>query len=129
MKKRLLPSGAISALPAVFLVMSPLTVFGVDWLYDSAAGTISDGVWTFNATVSGTQMTVGTCTNYPSALSLLDFSKPVKDASETVYTIKALNTAMVTFSRTGGRPEESTDKGMAQMVGELRLQASGLTSI
>ena len=100
------------------------------WTYDSAAGTIADGLWTFNATVaSGNLMTVGTCTDYPSDVSLLDFSKPVKDESDTAYTIKALNTSMVTFSRTGGRPEESTDKGMAAKVGELRLPASGLTSI
>ena len=109
-----------------------LSAFGADayWTYDSSAGTISDGLWTFNATVaSGNKMTVGTCTAYPDSVSLLDFSKPVKDANDTAYTIKTLNTAMVTFSRTGGRPEESTDKGMAKMVGELRLPASGLTSI
>ena len=100
------------------------------WTYDSAAGTISDGIWTFNATVSsGNMMTVGTCTAYPDSVSRLDFSKPVQGAGETAYTIKALNTAMVTFSRDGGRPEESTDKGMAAKVGELRLPAEGLTSI
>ena len=101
-----------------------------DWTYDSTAGTITDGVWTFNATVaSGNKMTVGTCVTYPGSLSLLDFSKPVKGADDNVYTIKTLNTAMVTFSRTGGRPEESTDKGMAAKVGELRLPATGLISI
>ncbi len=104
-------------------------VFAADWLYDSTAGTITDGVWTFNATVTDNKMTVGTCTVYPAEVSLLDFSKPVKDADYNEYTIKALNTAMVTFSRTGGRPEESTDKGMAAKVGELRLPATGLTSI
>ena len=113
------------------LLSSFISAFAEDayWTYDSAAGTITDGLWTFNATVSGTQMTVKTCTDYPTTLSLLDFAKPVKDANDVAYTIKALNTAMVTFSRDGGRPEESTDKGMAQMVGELRLPESGLTSI
>ena len=98
------------------------------WTY--AGGTITDGVWTFNATVvSDNKMTVGTCVTYPGSVSLLDFSKPVKDADDNVYTIKALNTAMVTFSRSGGRPGDSSDKGMAAKVGELRLPATGLTSI
>lgn len=85
-------------------------VFADDWLYDPSAGTISDNVWTFNATVTDNKMTVGTCTDYPAEISLLDFSKPVKDADYNEYTIKALNTAMVTFSVTGGKPESSTDK-------------------
>ena len=119
--------GELVALAALVFTVS---AYAADWTYDSGAGTISDGVWTFNATVaSDNKMTVGTCVTYPASVSLLDFSKPVKDADDNVYTIKALNTEMVTFSRTGGRPEESTDKGMAAKVGELRLPATGLTSI
>ena len=117
------------AILLLFATLSSALAEDAYWTYDSATGTISDGLWTFNASVSGTQMTVGTCTVYPDALSLLDFAKPVKDAGETEYTIKTLNTAMVTFSKTGARPEESTDKGMAAKVGELRLPASGLTTI
>ncbi len=118
-----------SELVALAALVFTVSAYAADWTYDSGAGTITDGVWTFNATVTDNKMTVGTCTVYPAEVSLLDFSKPVKDANDTVYTIKALNTAMVTFSRTGGRPEESTDKGEAAKVGELRLPATGLTSI
>lgn len=68
------------------------------WTY--AGGTISGGVWTFNATVaSGNKMTVGTCVTYPDSVSLLDFSKPVKDADDNVYTIKTLNTVTLICRR------------------------------
>ena len=127
-KTGLVKCRAQSILLAALAVAFP--ALAADWTYDSTAGTITDGVWTFNATVaSGNKMTVGTCVTYPGSLSLLDFAKPVKDADDNVYTIKELNTAMVTFSVTGGKPESSTDKGMAAKVGELRLPASGLTTI
>lgn len=119
-----------SELVALAALVFTVSAYAADWTYDSGAGTISDGVWKFNATVtSDNKMSVGTCVTYPDTLSLLDFSKPVKDADDNVYTIKALNTEMVTFSVTGGKPESSTDKGMAAKVGELRLPMSGLTSI
>ena len=119
-----------SELVALAAFVFTVSAYAADWTYDSGAGTITDDVWTFNATVtSDNKMSVGTCVTYPDTLSLLDFSKPVKDADDNVYTIKALNTEMVTFSVTGGKPESSSDKGMAAKVGELRLPATGLTSI
>lgn len=92
-----------SELVALAALVFTVSAYAADWTYDSVAGTISDGVWTFNATVtSDNKMSVGTCVTYPDTVSLLDFSKPVKDADDNVYTIKALNTEMVTFSVTGG---------------------------
>lgn len=117
----------IAALAAGF------TSFAEDdhWTYNSGTGTISDGLWTFNATVaSDNTITVGTCTNYPASLSTLDFAKPVQDAGGTQYTIKKLDTKMASFSDgDAARPENSTAKAEALKVGELRLPASGLTSI
>ena len=117
----------IAALAATF------TSFAADayWTYDSAAGTISDNEWTFNASLdSNNKMTVGTCTAYPSSLSTLDFAKPVQDAGNTQYTIKKLDTAMASFSDpVAARPTQSSPKPEALKVGELRLPALGLTSI
>lgn len=80
-----------SELVALAALVFTVSAYAADWTYDSGAGTISDDVWTFTASVaSGNKMTVKTCTGCPSELSTLDFSKPVTDANDTVYTIVAL---------------------------------------
>lgn len=104
------------------------------WTYDSAAGTISDGIWTFNATVLGTDMTVTLCTDSPETLSTLDLSKPVKGAGDVTYTIVTLGqtTTSKAASSLFGKTTDywknfSTEKGTT--LAEVILPQTGLTKI
>ena len=54
------------------------TLHAADWVYDN--GTVSDDVWTFNAQLSGTKVTLTALTGGPSTLTDLDLSKPVFDS-------------------------------------------------
>ena len=124
--------GRLAALAAIAFALPALAD---DWLYDSAAGTIADGVWTFSASVaSGNKMTVKTCTGCPSELSTLDFSKPVKDANETVYTIVALGvnvTSKTGRSLFGETTNYWKDNSMVNggTLAELILPSAGLKTI
>ena len=104
------------------------------WTYDSAAGTISDGIWKFNAAVSGTDMSVTLCTQSPSTPSTLDLSKPVKGAGDVSYTIVTLGqtaTSQTAYSLFG----KTTDywKNFSTEIGttlaEVILPQSGLKKI
>lgn len=53
------------------------TLHAADWVYDN--GTVSDGVWTFNAGLGGKSVTVSNVKSGPQVLMPLDFSKPVTD--------------------------------------------------
>ena len=81
-----------SILLAMSAAIATFGAFAADsqWTYNSTAGTISDGDWTFAATVSGTDLTVGAVSADPGAGATLDFSKAVTDGSAT-YTIVTLN--------------------------------------
>ena len=102
------------------------------WTYDSAVGTISDGVWTFSATVSGTSLTVNAVTGYPETRSVLDFAKPVRDAGWNNYVIVKLNPhfAHKKANTDGGyRPGDLEASEASTKVGELILPQTGLTAI
>lgn len=118
----------IAALAAGF------TSFAADDHWTYAAGTITDGEWTFNATLdSNNKMTVGTCTVYPSSRSTLDFVKPVQDAGNTQYTIKKLDTHLAhkkdTATDNGYRPGDLEASEASTKVGRLILPQTGLTTI
>lgn len=98
-------------------VFAATVVFGADWFY--ANGLITDGVWTFGASISGTKVNVGYSSSGPSVVTALDFSKPVTNAAGTVFSIGNLN------PRLGG----SNGDNIRQYVGELTLPASGCTTI
>lgn len=119
-----------SGLVTLAVFVFTISACAADWIYDSTAGTITDGVWTFNATVaSDNKMTVGTCTDtgYPDSVSLLDFSKPVKDSDENIYTIVKLDTQ---FSNNASQYQDAVAKtDGASRIGELILPVAGLTTI
>lgn len=126
-------TATVSMILAAFAFAGAALAADDHWTYDPSANTISDGEWTFNATVSGTSMTVGSVVDeegigYPSAVSTLDFSKPVRDASYTAYTIVTLNTQ---FSTSGSdKYENATAKNDgASRIGKLILPETGLASI
>ena len=81
-----------SILLAMSAALATIGAFAADsqWTYNSTPGTISDGDWTFAATVNGTDLTVGAVSADPGAGATLDFSKAVTDGSAT-YTIVTLN--------------------------------------
>ena len=81
-----------SILLAMSAAIATFGAFAADpqWTYNSTAGTISDGDWTFVATANGTDLTVGAVSADPGAGATLDFSKAVTDGSAT-YTIVTLN--------------------------------------
>lgn len=99
-----------------------------DWVYDSASGTVSDGVWTFKASVASktTNITFDTCWGYPEELSTLDLSKPVTDGGSTTYTITTLGTMFGNVSNWGKDVYETTN-GMT--LAKLILPPTGLTKI
>ena len=105
-------------IPIVFAICIVADVFAADaqWTYNVEAGTISDGDWTFAATASGTDLTVGAHSANPAVVSDLDFGKPVLDANNVEYTITALNPAF--NNDTAGK-----------LIGKLTLPASGLLTI
>ncbi len=124
-----------SELVALAALVFTVSAYAADWMYDSGAGTITDDVWTFTASVaSGNKMTVRTCTGCPSELSTLDFSKPVKDANETVYTIVALGvnvTSKTGRSLFGETTNYWKDNSMVNggALAELILPSAGLKTI
>ena len=102
---------------AVCCVLAAAFASGADWVYDN--GTFSDGVWTFNAQLSGTKVTLTAFTLGPSTVTALDFTKPIKD--------KAGNALSITYF---GRLFESPgNTALRPYVGELKLPASGYTGI
>ena len=96
------------------------------WLY--ADGKITDGAWTFSATADNNKkMTVGqvseTAGEYPTVLTPLDFSKPVKDSSENTYVITTLDCKFIDNSKSYAAREP------AQYVSALTLPGEGLTRV
>lgn len=90
---------------------------GADWVYDN--GIVTDGVWTFNAQLSGTKVTLTGLTGGPSSVTALDFSKPIKDTSD--------NT--LSFTYFGRFMDNATGQAFRPYVGALTLPASGYTGI
>lgn len=109
---------ALFAMLAIGAIVSS-TAIAANWTYDGS--TITDGDWTFNASVSGTNLTVkepvdASC---PTALTDLDFSKKVvKSDDETVeYTIVELS---MNFN---------SHTGISGNVGKLTLPGEGLATV
>lgn len=85
------------------------------------AGTMSKGGWSFSATHSGRDLTVGAVTAWPAAVSDLDFSAIVAGSDGHAYTIVSLNPTGL------GHSDVTTEAG--SRVGRLVLPGEGLTSI
>lgn len=101
----------------IMLTLLVSTASAANWIFDPVPGTITDGEWTFAATVNGTSLAVGACSADPGAVATLDFTKGVTSPDETTtYTITTLNPQFSTY-------------GNKTRVGELRLPASGLANI
>ena len=64
-------------------------VFGNPWVWDASAKTVSNGDWTFAATASGTELTLGTPTA-AAADGVLNLATPVRDSSGAEYQIVQL---------------------------------------
>ena len=101
------------------------------WVYES--GTISDGVWTFNATLAKDKvsLTVADSTTRDSGeweITALDFSKPVLDANQGELIITAINTKYSTYDSSSPyyRAKPYPESGR---VGAVTLPTTGLTSI
>lgn len=114
-------------LAAAFSFLAFSAFAGTDyWFFDTETGRITDGDWIFNASADkNRKMTVGQVSldEYPTTITPLDFSKPVKDAADNEYTIKSLNCGFVVGTNPYGA------QAPAQYVGELTLPGEGLTSI
>lgn len=106
------------------------TALAADWsLTTGNPATITDGVWTFEVNViyvssNSQNLQVGTCTQCPETVSVLDFSKPVVNEADTAitYNITEINT------RFTNRWGETVSVGR-DVVGSLILPETGLTTI
>jgi len=85
------------------------------------AGTMSKGGWTFSATHSGRDLTVGAVTAWPDEISDLDFSAIVAGSDGHAYTIAHLNPT--------GLGHSDVTKEAGSRIGRLVLPGEGLTSI
>lgn len=114
----------------IYVAMAVLSfgAFAADWTYDPSAGTISDGDWTFAATVNGTDLTVGKWSVTPSVVTPLDFTKPVSDGVNT-YTIKVLNTQFGHKKDNWGNSYSAEADPCCGYVGELSIPDTGLVQI
>ena len=94
------------------------------------AGTMSKDGWTFSATHSGRDLTVGAVTAWPDEISDLDFSAIVAGSDGHAYTIARLGSSNDGLGLAGTdpgnvpHPSEPGDR-----VGLLTLPGEGLTSI
>ena len=104
---------------AALLAVLAGTLHAADWVYDSESKTVSDGVWTFGATLSsGGKLQVNPVTAGPSEVTPLDFSKPVTDG----------NGAPLYFNHFW-RTFYTTYVDKMSVVGELTLPAEGYTTL
>lgn len=85
------------------------------------AGTMSKDGWSFSATHSGRDLTVGAVTAWPAAVSDLDFSAIVAGSDGRAYTIVKLNPTGL------GHSDRTTEAG--SRLGHLVLPGEGLEKI
>ena len=104
------------------------------WKYTitgSNSGTVSRGDWSFAATHSGHDLTVGTVTAYPADVAPLDFSPIVVGSDGVAYTITRLGPGNDGLGLGGsiyaGSIPQPNEIGLR--VGLLTLPGEGLTSI
>ena len=116
---------------AAVVAMGSFSAFAADWVYtitsgtvsSGTSGTVSDGAWTFKATVAknSTSLTVGEPVEAecPTEVTPLDFSGSVVDSVEPTieYTIVKLDTKF------------SSHTDIRGYVGELTLPGEGLTTV
>lgn len=103
---------------ALLAVLAGGTLHAADWVYDN--GTLSDGVWTFNAQLkSETKVELTALTGGPSTVTALDFTKPIKDTSGNPLSITYFHRLF----------EDGGNTALKPYVGELSLPASGYTGI
>lgn len=101
-----------------------------DWTYfyseEDSEYQVTDGTWTFKATVTGDLLTVNEVIGYPTEISQLDFSKPVTDADGNSYTISKLN-PLFGIDLDSWKDVDTSEAGA--YLGELVLPAEGLKTI
>lgn len=108
------------------------SLFADNWVYDPTAKTVSDGVWTFAAKVTGTTIAINgvDATVLPTDVSPLDFSMDVVSSADpsVKYVITTLNLA---FSGYRNGPDGWTyhANAGAELVGEVTLPGEGLLEI
>lgn len=99
------------------------------WLYDASENTISWASWKFAATMEqGGTLSVGAVAEWPSAPGALDFSLPVKDASEETYVISKLN-PQFGFQNKEDKYAPAGREPQCLRVGLLTLPSTGLVEI
>lgn len=96
----------------------------------ASSGTMSKGGWSFAATHTGRNLTVGAVTAWPDEISDLDFSEAVVGSDGHAYTIVRLGSSDNGLGLAGTdpgnvpKPSEPGDR-----VGRLTMPGEGLTSI
>lgn len=95
------------------------------WVYNASTGTVSDGDWTFAATVVGKSVTVGACSAYPAAGGCLDFSASLTDTDGQSMVFATLNPAL--YAGSFNDSIAASDAGLAIL--ELKFPESHLTAI
>ena len=122
-----------------------VSVFADDWVYDPETKYVSDGVWTFNATVNDTKGTIifGRVVDdpalnvpVPTELTEVDFSKPVHTADNSQsYVIAQLGNGMDinqgggVFGYLGAHQNDPQKTTVADFVGKVTLPGEGLEKI
>lgn len=116
-----------------------------DWIFDPETRYVSDGVWTFNATVDDTKGTItfgrviddsSVGVPVPTELAEVDFAKPVRaeDGSHS-YVIVQLGSLFNgdrgggVFGYLGAHQNDPQKTAVADLVGKITLPGEGLTRI
>ena len=79
---------SVTVTPADFTTYT--ACFGGAWTYDNIAKTVSNGEWTFKATLSGDKLSLTEATASPTEAGDLNLATSVRDANGTAYEIQTL---------------------------------------
>lgn len=131
----------------VFAALAACVAFAEDWIYNPETHYVTDGVWTFYATADDANGTIAfgrvvddatTGMAVPTALTDVDFSKPVRTAdSSKSYTIvqfgnsetRDQGVACGLFGYFGQHQDDAKSTTVAGLVGKLTLPGEGLVMV
>lgn len=97
------------------------------WIFDGEHLADTNGLWAFSATLAGTALAIGECSQNPSAMSELDLTRRVTDAQGHALIITSLDPKFSTVSGSYGNP--GTAQHGAEYVGLVTLPTNSLVSI